>query len=186
MSGFGGWKEIPRNERNFILYDGFYQWQKTYGPLYYSHKFGKNVYLSLNSFELRQHKRSGWGMYTVNYGGGMSDVQMTWLDRELLRARSEESDVVVLAHHDPRGGHNGLDHGYYFEQLEYRSVYQSAISYLVGPTDEHHVGVSAYRQLAYREAWSGIDVVYERSERGLKSAYLVAPGADPRQIRLDW
>ncbi len=132
LEGFAGWKEIPRGERNHILYDGFYQWQKTYGPLYYSHKFGKSFYLSLNSFELRQHRRSGWGMYTVNYGGGMSDTQMAWLDRELLRAKTDGSDVVVLAHHDPRGGHKGEDPGYYFEQLEYRSVYQSAINYLVG------------------------------------------------------
>jgi Calcineurin-like phosphoesterase len=130
--GFASWKEIGRQDRNFILYDGFYQWQKTYGPLYYSHKFGKSFYLSLNSFELRQHRRSGWGMYTVNYGGGMSDVQVSWLDRELLRASQDGSDVVILAHHDPRGGHKGEDFGYYFEQLEYRSIYQSAINYLVG------------------------------------------------------
>ena len=129
--GFSSWKEIPREDRNYVLYDGFYQWQKTYGPLYYSHKFGKSFYVSLNSYELRQHRRSGWGMYTVNYGGGMSDVQMEWLDRELLRAKTDGSDLVVLAHHDPRGGHQGKDLGYYFEQLEYRSVYQSAINYLV-------------------------------------------------------
>lgn len=131
-TSFGSWRELPHEERNYVLYDGFYQWQKTYGPLYYSHKFGKNHYISLNSYELRQHRRTGWGMYTVNYGGGMSDVQMEWLDRELLRARTDGSDVIVLAHHDPRGGHQGKDHGYYFEQLEYRSVNQSAINYLVG------------------------------------------------------
>jgi hypothetical protein len=127
---FAGWKEVARKDRNFILYDGFHQWQKTYGPLYYSWKFGKNAYVSVNSFELRQHRRSGWGMYTVNYGGGMSDVQMKWLERELLRAKTEKTDVVVLAHHDPRGGHKGQDLGYYFEQLEYRSIWQSAINYL--------------------------------------------------------
>lgn len=132
IAGFAGWKELPRAERNFVVYDGFYQWQKTYGPLYYSHKFGKNFYVSLNSFELRQHRRTGWGMYTVNYGGGMNDVQMQWLDRELLRAKTDGSDVVVLAHHDPRGGHKGVDPGYYFEQLEYRGVMQSAINYIVG------------------------------------------------------
>lgn len=132
-TGFSdGWKEIPRDERNFILYDGFQQWQKTYGPLYFSWKFGKSFYVSMNSFELRQHRRSGWGMYTVNYGGGMSDVQMAWLDRELLRTKVTGDDVVLLAHHDPRGGHKNQDPGYYFEQLEYRSVYQSAINYLVG------------------------------------------------------
>ncbi len=130
--GFAGWKEVPKKDRNFILYDGFHQWQKTYGPLYYSWKLGKSTYVSLNSFELRQHRRSGWGMYTVNYGGGMSDVQLKWLERELYRAKNERQDVVVLAHHDPRGGHKGQDPGYYFEQLEFRSVYQSAINYLVG------------------------------------------------------
>jgi hypothetical protein len=130
--GFAGFREIARSDRNYILYDGFYQWQKTYGPLYYSHKFGKNFYISLNSFELRQHRRSGWGMYTVNYGGAMSDVQMAWLDRELLRSKTDGTDAVILAHHDPRGGHEGLDHGYYFEQLDFKSVYQSAINYLIG------------------------------------------------------
>jgi len=40
--------------------------------------------------------------------------------------------LVVLAHHDPRGGHKGKDPGYYFEQLDYRSIYQSSINYLVG------------------------------------------------------
>jgi len=126
-----GWKEIPKEARNYILYDGFYQWQKTYGPLYYSWKFGKNHYVSLNSFELRQHRRTGWGIYTVNYGGGMSDVQMAWLDRELLRGKLNKSDMVLLAHHDPRGGHKGTDAGYYYEQLEYKSVFQSAINYLL-------------------------------------------------------
>lgn len=129
---FASWKEIPKADRNYILYDGFYQWQKTYGPLYYSHKFGKSFYLSLNSYELRQHRRSGWGMYTVNYGGGMSDVQMDWLDRDLLRGKQDGSDVIILAHHDPRGGHKGKDLGYYYDQLDYHSVQQSAINYLVG------------------------------------------------------
>jgi hypothetical protein len=129
---FAGWKEVARSDRNYILYDGFYQWQKSYGPLYTSWKFGKNTYLSLNSYELRQHRRSGWGMYTVNYGGGISDVQMQWLDRELLRAKTEKTDVIVLAHHDPRGGHKGTDAGYYFDQIDFKSVYQSAINYLMG------------------------------------------------------
>src|SRR5262249_30211755 len=101
-------------------------------PLFYSWKLGKNFYLSLNSFELRQHRRSGWGMYTVNYGGGISAVQMAWLDRELLRAKADGSGVVVLGHHGPRGGHHGKDSGYYVEQLDYKSVYQSPINYLVG------------------------------------------------------
>jgi hypothetical protein len=51
-------KEVPRGTRNQMLYDGFQQWQKTYGPLYESWTFGKNRYVSLNTYELRQHRRS--------------------------------------------------------------------------------------------------------------------------------
>ena len=123
--------EVPKDMRNYVLYDGFHQWAKTYGSPTYSWKFGKSFYVSLNSFELRQHLRTGWGMYTVNYGGAMSKAQMDWLDRELLRAKTDGSDVVLLAHHDPRGGHKGTDAGYYFDVLEYSSIWQSAINYLV-------------------------------------------------------
>ncbi|MBK6460818.1 MAG: metallophosphoesterase [Myxococcales bacterium] len=126
-----GWKALPLAERNMFLYDGLQQWQKTYGPLYFSWKFGKNRYINLHSYEMRQHRRSGWGMYTVNYGGALSDVQVDWIDRELTRAGDDGGDVVMLAHHDPRGGHNGEDFGYLFEQLEYQSVQQSAINYIV-------------------------------------------------------
>ncbi len=126
-----GWKALPLAERNMFLYDGLQQWQKTYGPLYFSWKFGKNRFINLHSYEMRQHRRSGWGMYTVNYGGALSDVQVDWVDRELTRAADDGGDVIMLAHHDPRGGHNGQDFGYLFEQLEYQSVQQSAINYIV-------------------------------------------------------
>ena len=124
-------QEIPRGERNIVLYDGFHQWQKTYGPLVASWTFGKNRYVSINSYELRQHRRTGWGMYTVNYGGAISRTQMEWIDRELQRGKNANEDIVLLMHHDPRGGHKGKDFGYYFPMLEYRSVQQSTINYLL-------------------------------------------------------
>lgn len=127
-----GWKELPVADRNMFLYDGLQQWQKTYGPLYASWKFGKNRYVNMNSFEMRQHRRSGWGMYTVNYGGALGETQVDWIDRELVRAQDAGDDVIMLAHHDPRGGHNGEDFGYLFEQLEYQSVQQSAFNYIIG------------------------------------------------------
>ena len=199
-TGFGDtWKEVPRDQRNFILYDGFQQWQKTYGPLNYSWKFGHSFYVSLNSFELRQHRRSGWGMYTVNYGGGMSDVQMAWLDRELLRSKVTGDDVVLLAHHDPRGGHKNIDPGYYFEQLEYKSVYQSAINYLVGkvfdpavcklpdwalPRDQTencvHDGLQEWMRPDpdFDCAWD------ERTKDGVCNGALFAPGSGSKQYYL--
>jgi hypothetical protein len=122
--------EVPRQDRNMVLYDGFHQWQKTYGPLYASWSFGKNRYVSMNTYELRQHRRTGWGMYTVNYGGGVGNTQMEWLDRELARSVLTREDVTLLLHHDPRGGHKGVDLGYYFPMLRYQSVQQSTINYL--------------------------------------------------------
>ncbi|MBX3233869.1 MAG: metallophosphoesterase [Labilithrix sp.] len=126
-----GWTSVPRADRNMVLYDGFYQWQKTYGPLTSSWTFGKNRYVSMNSYELRQHRRTGWGMYTVNYGGGMSKVQLEWLDRELVRGKAAGEDVVLLMHHDPRGGHKGEDHGYYMPVVDYRGIGQSTLNYLL-------------------------------------------------------
>ncbi|MBW2524085.1 MAG: metallophosphoesterase [Deltaproteobacteria bacterium] len=127
-----GWRTIDRHDRNMVLYDGFHQWRRTYGPLYFAWDFGDNTYISMNTYELRQHRRSGWGMYTVNYGGGLSTVQLDWLDRELGKAEHAERDVVLIGHHDPRGGHKGHDHGYYYAQVDYRGVGQSAAAYLGG------------------------------------------------------
>ena len=48
-----GWVPLAASKRNYVLYDGFHQWQRTYGPTYYSWQFGKNRYVNLNSYELR-------------------------------------------------------------------------------------------------------------------------------------
>jgi hypothetical protein len=120
-----GWIPVPREQRNMVLYDGFHQWQRTYGPLYTSFTFGRTRYLNLNTFDLRQHKRMGWGMFITNYGGGMSQLQLSWMNRELDRSKKDNQDVVVLAHHDPRGGNKGKDFGYYDEQLEFEGIGQS-------------------------------------------------------------
>lgn len=126
---FSSWHEIPAQQRNMVFYDGQYQWRKTYGPLYYDYSISTladngsiastNRSISANSFELRQHWRSGWGMYTVNYGGGMSQVQMDWLSHEIKRFAGD--DVTLFAHHDPRGGHNGKDYPFYFQYVDYGS-----------------------------------------------------------------
>jgi hypothetical protein len=120
-----GWIPVPRAQRNMVLYDGFHQWQRTYGPLYTSFTFGRTRYLNLNTFDLRQHRRMGWGMFITNYGGGMSQLQLSWMNREIERSKKDNQDVVVLAHHDPRGGNKGKDFGYYDEQLAFEGIGQS-------------------------------------------------------------
>jgi hypothetical protein len=129
-----GWIPVPRSERNMVLYDGFHQWQRTYGPLHASFTFGKTRFVNLNTFDLRQHRRTGWGMFIANYGGGMSQVQLAWLARELDRGKQGGQDIVLLAHHDPRGGHKGKDFGYYYEQLDFVGMGQSVVNYVKDST----------------------------------------------------
>jgi hypothetical protein len=62
----------------------------------------------------------------------------------------------------------------------------TVVSYFKGTPDQWLVGVPAFQQVAYPEAWPGIDVRYERAETGLEAAYVLAPGADPSQIHLAW
>ena len=126
------WQHIPIEHQNQVIYDGFNQWRKTYGPLAYSWGFGKNHYININSYDLRQHRRSGWGMYTVNYGGGISQFQMNWIRRDIYINDTGKKDIILLAHHDPRGGHNGKDHPYYFRQIDYTGMGVSASAYIKG------------------------------------------------------
>ncbi|MBI3557701.1 MAG: metallophosphoesterase [Deltaproteobacteria bacterium] len=129
-NGWSDWTEIPEAERNLVLYDGFYQWRRTYGPLYYSWNFGRNHFAAINTYELRQHWRSGWGMYTINYGGSMSRPQLAWLKRDLAVAQAQERDITLMSHHDPRGGHRGKGYPYYFNLVNYHGLESSAWSFL--------------------------------------------------------
>jgi hypothetical protein len=127
-----GWKRVDPAKRNFVLYDGQYQWQKTYGPQNSAWSFADNHFINLNTFELRQHRRTGWGMYTVNYGGGLSGNQLIWFNGELNHATQRGKDIVIIGHHDPRGGHNGMDYPFYFPQIDFRGMGESAMNYVKG------------------------------------------------------
>ena len=57
-------------------------------------------------------------------------------------------------------------------------------NFLTGEEDHWRIGVSLYGGLAYRQLYPGIDMLYGASGRNLKSEFVVAPGADPGQIRV--
>ncbi|MCT7976949.1 SBBP repeat-containing protein [Laspinema olomoucense] len=46
--------------------------------------------------------------------------------------------------------------------------------------------VPTYQGIAYRDLYDGIDLVYRGTEGALKREFVVDPGADPGQIRLDY
>ena len=62
---------------------------------------------------------------------------------------------------------------------------EGIVSYLVGPTERHAVGVPAYYGVAYPEVWPGIDLVYGQQDRRLKYSFVLQPGADPRRIQVE-
>lgn len=133
------WIEVPEEKRNIMLYDGFNQWRKTYGPLYMAWSFKNNYFVNINSYDLRQHHRTGWGMYTVNYGGGISPFQMSWIANELknVKTHHHNKDIILLSHHDPRGGHRGKDFPYMPRLVEYKGMSDSLFGYIndekIGP-----------------------------------------------------
>ena len=49
-----------------------------------------------------------------------------------------------------------------------------------------HTGVPTYQGIIYRNLYPGVDTIYTGSNPELKSEFLVAPGADPDQIRLEY
>jgi len=58
--------------------------------------------------------------------------------------------------------------------------------YFVGLRESWHTGVPNFQRLAYRSVYRGIDVVYSGTRGGMNAEFVVKPGADPEQIRLQF
>ena len=62
----------------------------------------------------------------------------------------------------------------------------AVVSYFKGPSEDWNVGLPTYAGLVYEDLWPGIDLVYRGALNRLKYTFLVHPGADPNQIRLEY
>ena len=62
----------------------------------------------------------------------------------------------------------------------------AVVSYFKGPSEDWNVGLPTYAGLVYEDLWPGIDLVYRGTLNRLKYTFLVHPGADPNQIRLEY
>lgn len=60
----------------------------------------------------------------------------------------------------------------------------AVFSYFKGRPEEWKTGIPTYGRLVYEDLWPGIDLVYYGRADELKYEFVVAPGADPAQIRL--
>lgn len=60
-------------------------------------------------------------------------------------------------------------------------------NYFIGNRPElWRTAVPHYARLQYRQIYPGVDLIYHSSRRRLEYDFLVAAGADPKQIRLSW
>ncbi|MGD0774258.1 MAG: SBBP repeat-containing protein [Candidatus Solibacter sp.] len=59
-------------------------------------------------------------------------------------------------------------------------------NYMVGPRSRWHTGIANYARVRYHSVYPGIDVVYYGKENQLEYDFVLAPGADPDAIRLNF
>ena len=69
-------------------------------------------------------------------------------------------------------------------RLEAGGETAGSVNYLAGAEGDSQRGVPTYAELTYRELWPGIDLALPWREGTLKYEFHLAPGADPRHIRL--
>jgi hypothetical protein len=62
----------------------------------------------------------------------------------------------------------------------------AATNYLIGNRDRWHTGIANFARVRYSSVYPGIDAVYYGNQNQLEYDFIVAPGADPRAIRLQF
>jgi len=61
------------------------------------------------------------------------------------------------------------------------------VNYLIGNHPaQWHTGVPTFSRVRYRNVYGGVDLVYYGNQRQLEYDFLVAPGADPQSIRIEF
>jgi len=70
--------------------------------------------------------------------------------------------------------------------LEAREPASGTVSQLTSSSGDSASNVETYQELVYRDLWPGIDMVFRGDGGELKYQFYLDPGADPRDIRLDY
>jgi hypothetical protein len=70
-------------------------------------------------------------------------------------------------------------------QAEGEALLPGTVNYLLGNDPSRwHTGIPTYARVRYPEVYPGVDLVYYGNQGQLEYDFVVAPGADPRLIRL--
>ncbi len=69
-------------------------------------------------------------------------------------------------------------------RLEGQELLEGKVNYLIGKDQKKwHSNISTYRNVVYRNAWSGIDMIWHGTQNELEYDFVVKPGGDPSKIR---
>src|SRR5260370_41787359 len=61
------------------------------------------------------------------------------------------------------------------------------VNYLIGNNPaQWHTGMPTFSKVRYRNVYPGIDLIYYGNHRQLEYDFVVAPGADPQSIRMQF
>jgi hypothetical protein len=61
------------------------------------------------------------------------------------------------------------------------------LNYFIGNDPKNwHTNISAYAKVKYRDVYPGVDLIYHGNQRQLEYDFVVAPGADPSAIHLEF
>ncbi len=72
-------------------------------------------------------------------------------------------------------------------QIKGLDEFASKVNYILGNDPKAwQPNISSYAKVRYESVYQGIDVVYYGNQRNLEYDFVIAPGADPRQIKLNF
>lgn len=92
----------PGNHDGYIQLrdDGFKYWREYFGPLYYSFDYGKSHFICANSYDWSDSMRRSFLFIPLNWGGCVSDEQVSWIENDLLNSSGSKLKVMLI-HHNP-------------------------------------------------------------------------------------
>ena len=80
----------------------------------------------------------------------------------------------------------GLVHANASPVIEPLDQLPATTNYLVGARSQWHTGIANYARVRYQSVYPGIDVVYYGNQNQLEYDFVLAPGANPDAIRLNF
>ncbi|HLD74849.1 MAG TPA: metallophosphoesterase [Bdellovibrionota bacterium] len=137
-------------EEQKVIFDGKQFWRKMMGPLSYSFDFGIWHFVIMDTFDLERFFRLSYSNFASNNGGWVSKEQLSWLETDFKAATDRGQKIILVGHHDPRGGAKGM----FYDDERYRFPRRKVLKL----DDElwHHLKQYKENTLYAAQEWAGV------------------------------